>query len=45
MLTQTETTPNPATPKFLPGQKMMDAGTRDFATPEDVEASPLADAA
>ncbi|QAY76093.1 NifU family protein [Sphingosinicella sp. BN140058] len=44
MLIQTETTPNPATLKFLPGQKVMDAGTRDFATPEDAEASPLAEA-
>ena len=44
MLIQTETTPNPSTLKFLPGQKVMEAGTRDFATPEDAEASPLADA-
>jgi Fe-S cluster biogenesis protein NfuA len=44
MLIQTETTPNPATLKFLPGQKVMDSGTRDFATPEDAEASPLAEA-
>jgi Fe-S cluster biogenesis protein NfuA len=42
MLIQTETTPNPATLKFLPGRKVMEAGTRDFATPEDAEASPLA---
>ena len=42
MLIQTETTPNPATLKFLPGQAVMDAGTRDFATPEEAEASPLA---
>ncbi len=39
-----ETTPNPATVKFLPGQAVMADGTRDFATPEDAEASPLADA-
>lgn len=44
MLIQTETTPNPAALKFLPGQKVMDAGTRDFATPGDAEASPLAEA-
>jgi Fe-S cluster biogenesis protein NfuA len=44
MLIQTETTPNPATIKFLPGQRVMDAGTRDFATPEEAEASPLAEA-
>ncbi len=39
-----ETTPNPATVKFLPGQTVMADGTRDFATPEDAEGSPLADA-
>jgi Fe-S cluster biogenesis protein NfuA len=44
MLIQTEATPNPATLKFLPGQTVMTGGTRDFATPEDAEASPLADA-
>ena len=44
MLIQTETTPNPATLKFMPGQVVMDHGTRDFATPEDAEASPLAEA-
>lgn len=44
MLIETERTPNPATLKFLPGRTVMDAGTRDFATPEEAEASPLADA-
>ena len=44
MLIETETTPNPATLKFLPGRTVMDAGTRDFATPEEAVASPLADA-
>ena len=44
MLIQTEPTPNPATLKFLPGQAVMTAGTRDFATPEEAEASPLAHA-
>jgi Fe-S cluster biogenesis protein NfuA len=44
MLIETETTPNPATLKFLPGQSVMDAGTRDFASPEEAEASPLAEA-
>jgi Fe-S cluster biogenesis protein NfuA len=43
MLIETETTPNPATLKFLPGRTVMDAGTRDFATPEEAEVSPLAD--
>ena len=44
MLIETESTPNPATLKFLPGRTVMDAGTRDFATPEEAEASPLAEA-
>jgi Fe-S cluster biogenesis protein NfuA len=43
MLIETETTPNPATLKFLPGRTVMDMGTRDFATPEEAEASPLAE--
>ncbi|MDF1833720.1 MAG: NifU family protein [Alteraurantiacibacter sp. bin_em_oilr2.035] len=42
MFIETETTPNPATLKFLPGRQVMPQGTRDFATPEDAEASPLA---
>ena len=44
MLIETEATPNPATLKFLPGRAVMDGGTRDFATPEEAEASPLASA-
>lgn len=44
MLIETEVTPNPATLKFLPGRTVMDTGTRDFATPEEAEASPLAEA-
>ena len=44
MFIETETTPNPATLKFLPGQEVMPTGTRDFATPEEAEASPLAQA-
>lgn len=42
MLIETEPTPNPATLKFLPGREVMATGTRDFATPEEAEASPLA---
>jgi Fe-S cluster biogenesis protein NfuA len=42
MLIETEPTPNPATLKFLPGRTVMEAGTRDFATPEEAQASPLA---
>jgi Fe-S cluster biogenesis protein NfuA len=44
MYIETETTPNPATLKFLPGRQVMSAGTRDFASPEDAVASPLAEA-
>lgn len=44
MLIETEHTPNPATLKFIPGRVVMGMGTRDFATPEEAEASPLASA-
>lgn len=44
MFIETETTPNPATLKFLPGRQVMSAGTRDFASPEEASASPLAEA-
>jgi Fe-S cluster biogenesis protein NfuA len=44
MLIRTEQTPNPATRKFLPGQTVMDSGTRDFADEESAQASPLASA-
>lgn len=44
MLIHTEPTPNPSTLKFLPGQAVMPSGTRDFAAPEEAEASPLAEA-
>ena len=44
MLIETEPTPNPATLKFVPGRPVMTSGTRDFADPEEAEASPLADA-
>ena len=42
MLIRTEQTPNPATRKFLPGQAVMEAGTRDFADAAGADASPLA---
>jgi Fe-S cluster biogenesis protein NfuA len=42
MLIETETTPNPATLKFLPGELVMASGTRDFADPEEADSSPLA---
>ncbi len=44
MFIETETTPNPASLKFLPGRQVMTSGTREFATPEAAEASPLAQA-
>lgn len=44
MFIETETTPNPSSLKFLPGRQVMSAGTREFATPEAAEASPLAQA-
>jgi len=44
MFIETETTPNPATLKFLPGEQVMSAGTREFTSPEAAEASPLAQA-
>ncbi len=42
MFIQTESTPNPATLKFLPGQTVLDAGTADFPTAEASAKSPLA---
>ena len=43
MLIRTEHTPNSSTLKFLPGQPVMESGTRDFADAESAEASPLAE--
>ncbi|MEM6383367.1 MAG: NifU family protein [Pseudomonadota bacterium] len=42
MFIQVESTPNPATLKFLPGERVLDDGTLDFRTPEEAEKSPLA---
>ncbi|MBU2891615.1 MULTISPECIES: NifU family protein [Celeribacter] len=42
MFIQTESTPNPATLKFLPGQTVLETGTADFTSPEAAETSPLA---
>ncbi len=42
MFIQTESTPNPATLKFLPGQTVLASGTADFASAEAAGASPLA---
>ena len=42
MFIQTESTPNPATLKFLPGQTVLEMGTADFPTAEAAVKSPLA---
>lgn len=42
MFIQTESTPNPATLKFLPGQTVLESGTADFPAPETAGTSPLA---
>ncbi len=42
MFIQTETTPNPATLKFLPGQPVIESGTLDMPTKEAAAQSPLA---
>ena len=42
MYIETEVTPNPATLKFLPGEQVMAAGTREFTSPEAAAVSPLA---
>lgn len=44
MLIEIELTPNPSTLKFLPGQTVLADGSRDFASPEEAEVSPLASA-
>jgi len=42
MFIQTESTPNPATLKFLPGQTILEAGTADFPSADTADKSPLA---
>ena len=42
MFIQTESTPNPATLKFLPGQNVLEVGTADFPTVDAASKSPLA---
>jgi Fe-S cluster biogenesis protein NfuA len=44
MYIETESTPNPATLKFLPGQPVMEVGSREFRNEVEAEASPLAEA-
>ena len=43
MFIQTETTPNPATLKFLPGRAVLESGTLDMPTKEAASQSPLAE--
>ena len=43
MFIQTESTPNPATLKFLPGQAVLGTGTADFPTSDTAGSSPLAE--
>jgi Fe-S cluster biogenesis protein NfuA len=43
MFIQTETTPNPATLKFLPGRAVLESGTLDMASKEAARQSPLAE--
>ncbi len=42
MFIQTESTPNPATLKFLPGQAVLESGTADYPSPDTAGSSPLA---
>jgi Fe-S cluster biogenesis protein NfuA len=42
MFIQTESTPNPATLKFLPGQSVLGTGTADFPQADTADKSPLA---
>ncbi|MBL8562088.1 MAG: NifU family protein [Gemmobacter sp.] len=42
MFIQTESTPNPATLKFLPGRDVLEIGTADFPSAEAASKSPLA---
>jgi Fe-S cluster biogenesis protein NfuA len=42
MFIQTETTPNPATLKFLPGKPVLESGTLDMPTKQAASQSPLA---
>ena len=43
MFIQTETTPNPATLKFLPGRSVLETGTLDMPNREAAAQSPLAE--
>src|ERR1700727_708747 len=43
MFIQTETTPNPATLKFLPGRAVLETGTLDLRDADEAAQSPLAE--
>jgi len=43
MFIQTETTPNPASLKFLPGRDVLGTGTAEYRTSSEAEGSPLAE--
>ena len=43
MFIQTETTPNPASLKFLPGRVVLGSGTAEYRTTGEAESSPLAE--
>lgn len=43
MFIQTQTTPNPNTIKFLPGQPIMASGTHEFTDADSAKQSPLAE--
>jgi Fe-S cluster biogenesis protein NfuA len=43
MFIQTETTPNPASLKFLPGRIVLGSGTAEFRTADEAARSPLAE--
>lgn len=42
MFIETEVTPNPATLKFVPGRAVLGEGSREFRSPAEAAASPLA---
>ena len=43
MFIQTESTPNPASLKFLPGRIVLGAGTAEYRNPDEAATSPLAE--
>ncbi len=43
MFIQTESTPNPDVIKFIPGEVVLENGTKEFRTPDEAKGSPLAE--